>query len=167
MRLGQTTLTAFSLAILAASLAACGETAEDANGEEVAVSGEMDVIEARQDNFEEIGDAFKVIRDQLEGNNPDFALISANAETIQTNAGKIPDFFTEVSSMDTGADTEALAVIWEKPEDFAAAHQRLMDASGVLVEAAASQDAAAVGEAVKGLGASCKNCHDTFRLDDD
>jgi len=47
------------------------------------------------------------------------------------------------------------------------AHQKLVDARAVLVEAAATQDAAVVGEAVKGLGGSCKNCHDTFRLDDD
>ncbi len=108
-----------------------------------------------------------MIRDQLEGDSPDFSLILTSAETIQADAAKIPDFFVEETSVDTGADTEALATIWEQPEDFAAAHQKLVDASGVLVEAAASEDVAAIGEAVKGLGASCKNCHDTFRLDDE
>jgi len=166
MRLGRTAIRTLSVVALATALSACGTSEEDA-GLEALAAEDMAVIEARQDGFEGISDAFKVIRDQLEGGSPDFALISANAETIQTNAEEISGFFPEGTSVDSGADTEALPTIWEQPEEFTAAHQRLVDASAVLVEAAASQDAGAVGEAVKGLGASCKNCHDTFRLDDE
>ncbi len=166
MRLGRTPFTALSVITLATGLAACGETAEEVPTAELAAE-DLAMIEARQDNFEEIGDAFKVIRDQLDADSPDFALISASAATIQEDAAKIPDFFVAGTSMDSGADTEALAVIWEQPEDFTAAHQKLVDASAVLVEAAASEDAETIGAAAMGLGGSCKNCHDTFRLETD
>ncbi|MEL6876528.1 MAG: cytochrome c [Pseudomonadota bacterium] len=161
----------FALALVGA-LAACGETADD-TGEGEAIEGdaemisEVAVIEARQTNFEEIGDEFKAIRGQLEGGAPDFVLIEAAANTINTNAQKVPDFFPEGTGIDSGADTEALESIWEKPEDFAAAHQKLVDTSAALAVAAATGEMAAVGEAVKTMGGSCKGCHDNFRLDKD
>lgn len=162
----------FALALVGA-LAACGETADstlegaDAGDSGAETTAESSPIELRQANFEEIGDAFKAIRGQLEAGAPDFALIEASANTINTNAQKITDYFPEGTGVDSGADTEALETIWEKPEDFAAASQKLVDTSAALAAAAATGDMAAVGEGVKNMGGSCKACHDNFRLDKD
>ncbi len=154
---------------LVGAVAACGESAEapaddDASGGETV---ENSVIETRQANFEEIGDAFKAIRGQLEAGEPDFSVIEASANTINANAQKVPDYFPAGTGIDSDADTEALETIWEQPEDFAAASQKLVDTSAALAAAAATGEAAAVGEAVKAMGGSCKGCHDQFRLDKD
>ncbi len=149
------------------SLAACSGTTEDASAGDAAEAGESDPIELRQANFEAIGDDFKAIRAQLESDAPDFAAIQAAAEGINTKAALIPDYFPEGTSVDSGADTEALATIWEKPEEFAAAQAKLVETSAALVAAAGTGEMAAVGEAVKAMGGSCKGCHDNFRLDTD
>ena len=154
-------------AALLISLSACGETAETPPTTEEA-TGEAspdNVIELRQANFEAMGDAFKAIRGQLEGDSLDFAVIEESAQTIGARMMANKDQFPEGTGLDSGAETEALAVIWEKPEDFAASADKLIAASEGLAAAAASQDIAAVQEAVKNLGGSCKACHDVFRLD--
>ncbi len=169
MRMNRTANTILGAIVLSAGLTACGTSEEgaEATGEEVAVAEEMTVIEERQANFEGIGDAFMAIRGQLEEASPDFGVIAASAQTIDTNANKISGYFPEGTGMDSGADTEALATIWEQPEEFAAAIDRLTGASAGLVEAAASEDVEVVGAAVMNLGGACMNCHETFRLDDE
>lgn len=163
--------TALSALALSLSLSACGETAEETATPETeataeAPAGEVDVVKARHDNFEEIGDAFKAIRGQLEGT-PDFEVIQANATIINTNAQKVSGYFPEGTGPASGADTEALETIWEKPEEFSAATDKLVTASETMLAAAGSGDPAQVGAAVKELGGSCKNCHDQFREEDD
>ncbi len=155
-------------AAILAMLSACGgEAPADGDTDTAAAEGEPAIIAERQDNFEGIGDAFKLIRGELEGGEPDFALIASEAGTINANAQKIGGHFPEGTGMDAGYDTEALATIWEKPDEFTAAHQALIEASDGLITAAQSGDAAAVQGAVGELGKSCKGCHDVFRLDDD
>lgn len=156
--------------IVAASvtlLAACSGEATSEGETGTQSSEEPAIIDVRQTNFEEIGDAFKAIRGQLEGDSPDFAVFEASATTINANAQKIGDHFPEGTGMDAGFDTEALATIWEKPEDFAAAHQKLIETSEGLLAAAQSGDVATFQAAVGELGQSCKGCHDNFRVDDD
>lgn len=145
------------------ALTACGSNDEAASSD----SPEPAVIGERQDNFEQIGDAFRVIRGELENDAPDMAVISANAEIINANAMKIEGHFPAGTGMDDGFDSEALATIWERPEEFAAAHERLVSASEAFLATANAGDSAAVAEGVPELGAACKNCHDTFRLDDE
>lgn len=160
---------------LAASLVACGseaptETAEDTTADaapmDVADMEPQAIVKARHDNFEEIGDAFKAIRGELEGSEPDYAKIATQAQIIDTNAGKVGDYFPEGTGPDA-VKTEALATIWEKPEEFSAAVDKLTTASATLLTAANAADASAVGAAVKDLGSSCKSCHDQFREEDD
>ena len=74
----KSTFARISLTIFAVgALAACGDSATEvdaeAPAEDVAATGDVDmaVIEQRQENYEEIGDNFKIIRDQLESGDPD------------------------------------------------------------------------------------------------
>ena len=150
------------------TLGACGESEEPAEGTMAEADGGAggDVISQRQDLLEGMGDAFRTIRGQLEGD-ADMAVIAASAETLNANAAQIIDLFPEGTGMDSGADTEALATIWEDPEGFATAHARLMDASAAMLDAVATGDPAQVEAAVGPLGGACGNCHDSFRLDDE
>jgi cytochrome c556 len=146
-------------AALAATLAACsgGEPSAEA----------PPVLKERHDNFEAIGDAFKGIRGELEKDTPDFGAIAAKASEINTLGGKIEGHFPAGTSVDDGFKTEALATIWEKPEEFKAATQKLLDESAKLAEIAPGADKEAVGAQVMALGGACKDCHDNFRLDDE
>ncbi|MEM9502003.1 MAG: cytochrome c [Pseudomonadota bacterium] len=162
--LSQRTLAAAACATL---LSACGSEAPSETGTEATATDEPAIIEVRQANFEEIGDAFKAIRGQLEAGSSDFAVIENAASTINANAQKIGDHFPEGTGLDAGYDTESLATIWEKPEEFTAAHEKLIETSDGLIAAAQSSDAAAVGAQVGELGKSCKGCHDQFRVDND
>ncbi len=161
---------AFALTGIAAAtlLASCGDSAGDEAVEtaEVEEAGEPDAIAQRQELLEGMGDAFTVIREQLEGDG-DIEAITAAANTINANAALFIDHFPEGTSMSSGADTEALDTIWEDPEGFAAAHQRLLDESAKMVEAVGTGDLEVIGAQVMPLGMSCGNCHDTFRYDDE
>lgn len=153
----------FAVAALAAVLAACsGEGGGDA-----ALAGPVPaVIKERQDNFEGIGDAFKAVRGELEKDTPDFTLIAAKAGDINTRAMLIETHFPAGTSIADGYDTEALATIWEKPEEFKAAAQKLVDESAKLASLAGEADKTAVGAQAMTMGGACKGCHDQFRLDD-
>ncbi|MDJ0977377.1 MAG: cytochrome c [Erythrobacter sp.] len=160
-------LSSAALAVLPFSLAACGGEPA-AEGEAPApAADDPPVIEQRQENFETIGDSFKAIRTQLEGDSPDMTVITEAATDLNAAALKVEGFFPEGTSVDDGYDTEALAAIWEKPEQFAEAHQRLVDASAEMITIAQGGDAVAVADQVGVVGGSCKNCHDNFRLDTD
>lgn len=156
------------IAPLAAMLAACGGEAGTEGGSETSVldDDEPTVVDMRQDNFEGIGDAFKIIRTQLEGT-PEMAAIETAAVDINARAQKVAGFFPEGTSVDDGYDTEALAAIWERPEEFEEKAQDFVNASAEMVTLAAAGDPAAVGAHVATLGGTCKACHDNFRLDDD
>ncbi len=163
-------------AALAAVLAACSsEAPADAPAADApadaadAAAAPVDVaavLKEREKNFEAIGDAFKAVRGELEKGTPDFALIATKATEINTAAGKIEGHFPAGTSVDDGVKTEALATIWEKPEEFKAASQKLIDESAKLATLAGAGDKAAVAAQAMAMGGACKGCHDKFRLDD-
>lgn len=149
-----------------AMLAACG--GEAGSGEATATASDTPAeIGERQDNFKAIGDAFKAIRKQFDADAPDLAAIATSAGDINERTQKIPTLFPASTGMDDGYDTEALATIWESPEEFEKAAANLVEASAALKAAAESGDAAATAEATKAMGGACKACHDKFRVDKD
>lgn len=158
-------------------LAACGGTVEEAPADEVATAPAAApvaitaeeaaaILKVRHDNFEEMGDAFKPIGDTLKSDAPDVALILANAEIISANLQKISGHFPAGTAREDGYDTEALAVIWQQPEEFSAATDNAIAAGAGLVEAAKLVELSEIRTAVGALGNSCKDCHETFRADD-
>lgn len=163
----------------ALALAACGGGVEEAPAEETAAEeAAVDapaaisaadaeaILKVRHDNFEEMGDAFKPIGDTLKSGAPDMALILTNAQVIAANLQNIPDHFPAGTAREDGYDTEALAVIWEKPDEFSALTDKAIAAGAALVTAAQGGELSAVQSAVGALGNTCKDCHDTFRADD-
>jgi cytochrome c556 len=152
--------------LLAAGLAGCsgGDTS---SADAAKPAGEAPpILKEREENFEAIGAAFKALRGQLEANAPDFALVAAKANDINARAGKITGHFPAGTSTAEGFKTEALPAIWEKPEEFKAAAQKLVDESAKLASLAGGGDKAAVGAQAMAMGGACKGCHDQFRLDD-
>ena len=152
---------------LAGMVAACsGGAPADAPAETAAKAEVPPVLKEREENFEAIGDAFKAVRGELEKDTPDFTLIAAKATDINARAMKIEGHFPAGTSTADGFKTEALPAIWEKPEEFKAAAQKLVDESAKLATLAGEGDKAAVGAQAMAMGGACKGCHDQFRLDD-
>ena len=144
-------------AALCLALAGCGG-APDTPGAKAA--------HARHENFEAIGKAFKTIGDELKKGAPDLAAIQAQAATVHRLAPQVKDWFPAGSGPQDGVKTDALAAVWQQPDEFGKAAARLTDASAALDAAAQAGDLAAVRGAVPPLGAACKGCHERFREKD-
>ncbi len=139
--------------LIALALASCGNPDTPAGR----------AADERHENFEAIGDAAKVVADQLKASTPDVAKIQAAAVTINGFAPKIESWFPAGSGPADGIKTDALQAIWEKPEEFKAATAKFVEEAGKFDALAKAGDIAAIGEGMKGLGGACKGCHDKFR----
>jgi cytochrome c556 len=119
---------------------------------------------ARHDHYHELGDAFKVIRDEAKGDTPDLAKVKSAAKVVDQAAAAAEQskWFPAGSGPEAGK-TLALPAIWSKPDDFKAAMKMFSDAAPKLTAAANSGDAAAIKTAFGDVGKTCKNCHDNFR----
>ncbi|WP_379921664.1 c-type cytochrome [Erythrobacter sp. R86502] len=151
-------------AVLTFALIACSG---DGAGTSSAGGTVPPIISERHDNFEAIGAAFKTVRVELEKDAPKYAVIAAKATDINTRAMKIENHFPAGTSVEDGFKTEALPAIWETPEEFKAAAQKLVAESAKLAAIAGGGDKAAIEAQAKVMGGTCKSCHDKFRLDND
>ena len=90
--------------------------------------------------------------------------LALHARGMAELAEIVPNVFPEGSGV---SKSEALPVIWEKPDEFEEAMTKFVDAANGMATAAGagSVDMAAIGPAMKALGQSCKGCHDDFRAE--
>lgn len=126
-----------------------------------------DIIKERQQGLKAMGEAFKLVRDQLKGGSPDAAAIKTAAATIQKTAGAMSKWFPKGTGPDAGIKTAAKPEIWSDAATFDAARTKLVDETAKFAALANAGDMAAIGGGVRGLGGACKNCHDTFRVKED
>jgi len=164
-------LTGASIAVTLVTLSACGgggDAATDGPGSEVLSNGRTvaEQIALRQDQYEQIGGAFKTIRDELEASSPDIATIQTAAANLPELGTGMGDWFPQGTGPESGVETEALPTIWETPEDFAQKVADFQAAAASIDTAAQSGDLAAIAAAVQPFGGTCKACHDNYRLDD-
>jgi cytochrome c556 len=122
----------------------------------------LEMQKARHEHFEDLGDAFKAVRDGSKAATPDFAALLKAAEIVQKATVDQPQWFAKGTGTEAGK-TRALPEIWSKPAEFEAAQKMFADRAPALVAAAKAKDIDAVGKAFKELGGACKNCHETFR----
>jgi cytochrome c556 len=107
-----------------------------------------------------VGAASMHVRGLVDGN----AFLVKHAQGLANGASELSRLFPAGSDV---GDSEALPVIWEQPEEFAAAIQKLNAATEKFVEAANGGDKAAITSAFRDVGGSCKACHDKFRVPHD
>jgi cytochrome c556 len=104
-----------------------------------------------------IGAASMTVRGLVE----DRGQLVNHAQGIANSAMELGNIFPAGSNV---GDSAALPVIWEKPEEFAAAIVKVQDASLAFVDAVEGGDTDAIGGAFKNLGMACRGCHDRFRV---
>jgi cytochrome c556 len=99
----------------------------------------------------------------------DAAKAQAAAKVLDDNAASMGSWFP-AGSGPGGAGiekTRAKADIWSNWADFEAKIKAFDDASGVLTNAVATNDPAAIKTALGGVGQACKACHEAYRTPED
>lgn len=162
------------------ALAACGGTKEPEVAETPAVTTEApavvaeeaapvsefaEIMKARHENFETIGKNFKAISDELKAGTPASEKAVEAINTISTTAEGIDTWFPAGSGPEAGK-TEAKAVIWEQPDDFAEKITNFKTALADLKAAGDAGDGELIAANFKTVGGTCKACHDTYREED-
>ncbi|MEL6829963.1 MAG: cytochrome c [Pseudomonadota bacterium] len=165
----KSSFTLCAAAVLGLTACGGGGDAVDPNAGSEMLSNGMTVkaqIEARQDGFKAIGAEFKTINDQLRSGSPDIAAIQAAATKLPEVSAGIADWFPQGTGPESGVETEALAIIWDEPEDYAAKVNDFKAAIEALEIAAQTGEVESVQAAAQATGGTCKACHDKYRLDD-
>ena len=125
-----------------------------------------EVISARQANFKEMGKAMKASFGELKQAAPSGDAFKANANALASSAVKVAAGFPRGTGPESGAKTQALPAIWEKPDEFRADADKLVKAAQAYQQAAASGNMDATKAALMQVGGACKGCHDSFRAKD-
>jgi cytochrome c556 len=121
---------------------------------------------ARHEHYEQLGDAFKAVRDNSRGDSPNWAALeTASKEVVEASVDQ-HKWFAKGTGPEAGK-TRALPEIWSKTTDFNAAMKMFEERAPKLLAAVKAKDNAGVQAAFKDVGASCKNCHDNFRAPED
>ena len=88
--------------------------------------------------------------------------LALHAEGLAGLAEIAPEVFPAGSGVEK---SKALPAIWENPDDFADAMNRLIEASDEMARAAKTGEMSEIGPAIQALGGSCKGCHDDFKAE--
>ena len=119
-------------------------------------------IDARQGLLKVVAQYFGPIVGMARGQIPyDPALIEKNAGKVAQLAPMIPDLFAMDTSA-SGLTSDAKAGIWADYADFSAKAATTTERANALV-AATTEGQGATMKAFGALGASCKNCHESYR----
>ncbi len=118
------------------------------------------VIKERKSNYEAMGKATKAPNAMYKGEEEfDLAKVQAALKVIQEKAAIIPKLFPDDAK--TGADTEALPIIWQEKQDFLDRFPKLAAAA----KAAESKitDEETFPDTWKEVMGNCSGCHKKFR----
>lgn len=121
-----------------------------------------DAVETRQQGMKAVGAATKGLNDGLNGAASP-AELKAYADRLAQLSVQSASWFPAGSGPRAGVKTKALAAIWSKPAEFAAARGAFVTAAGKLQAVAAQGDADAVKAEFGALRRTCKACHDGFK----
>ncbi len=92
-----------------------------------------------------------------------------NADTVKRNAAylnvldKMPWDGFSPETKGSSAKTAALPAIWNEPDKFRQAQERLQNEVSKLVQVSQSGDEAAVKQQIGATGKACGGCHESFR----
>lgn len=122
-------------------------------------------LKNRQEAMKGFGGNMKAINEFVEKGAGTPADVEAKAEAIEQGSKQIVALFPAGTGMDDGVGkTGAKKEIWDKPDDFKAAAEKMGMLAEDLEEAAESGDKQSIADAFAALGKEgCGGCHQTFR----
>lgn len=119
---------------------------------------ESPIVEQRVKRFKQSGGDIQAIFKKHLGAG-DFTAIQEAAARMAVWGDEMPDAFP-AGSDSIGADP----AIWDNKSDFDAKAEEFAAAARALQTAAASGDGKATKKAAQMVGASCKTCHQSYRI---
>ena len=128
-------------------------------GELLAQTEGAALVKQRQDIMREMGQSFGPLVAILKGESTDFAAAATSAETMNTNALRIPAIFPEGTGRDAYPETRAKPEVWSERSTFEANAQKLAEESAKLIEIAQTEDPEAYQTQFQALGKACGACH--------
>jgi cytochrome c556 len=124
----------------------------------------MDAVRARIASYRELGAAYKSVNDVLRSGETQTVLISQSARHISNAARTQYSLFPTGSGPQPRVRTNAKDEIWTKPAQFRAAQDAFTRAADTFNAAVKAGNTATMRTEARKLGATCKGCHDTFRV---
>lgn len=146
---------------LAATLAAPLAVAKEATSQkqaDTAVQFRKAVLQLVRSNMGPLGGMAKGQIDY------DADVMSKNAMRIEQLAMMMDDYFA-LDTRKFTVKTDAANTIWEQMDDFSAKSKDMVDAAANLKAIALAKDEANYRKAIGSLGATCKACHDEYKVD--
>ncbi len=124
-------------------------------------------MKERHHHFHEIGAAFKGVLDEFKKSDPSAAELQKYTAVMDNYAQQVPTWFPVGTGPETGIKTQALATIWQRPDEFKKDAAALAAAAHNINVAAQSGNLDAVRAGIAPLGGACKSCHEVFRARDE
>ena len=124
-----------------------------------------DQVRARINGYRELGAAFKAVNDGLRGPSPQTIMIQMSAREIRNAATAQYNWFPAGSGPQPGVKTAAKPEIWSQAARFRQLQDGFAAQATAFQRAAGTGNAAAMRTAARSLGATCKACHDQFRIE--
>ncbi len=131
----------------------------------LAASAAENAIATRQAGYKKIGASFKAISDELKKSSPDAKVIAANAQVVNAQSAQVPKWFPKGSGPEAGVKTEAKPNIWTDSAKFAVAAANFHTEAGKLQTISATGNIDAIKAQFRATGATCKACHDVYRIE--
>ena len=126
----------------------------------LAHSGATGIVKERMDMFKKNQNNLKAIKSHIRSEN--YESIVKLADEIRDWAVKMPEHFPEGSNE---KPSEASHAIWTDFDGFKNAAMKNETAAKQLIAAANAEDQKAVVNGFKAVAASCKSCHQSYKLD--
>lgn len=145
--------------VLAAAVAGCGLLGVPA------LAGGADQVRTRVAGFRQLGAAYKSVTDGLRAG--DVAKVRLASGQIGAAARGMPGWFPRGSGPQPGVKTLAKPEIWTRGGEFRAAADAFARQAQAFQRTAAGGDLNAIRGESRKLGATCKGCHDSFKVPGD
>lgn len=127
----------------------------------IGAAAAQDMIAKRQEEMKSFGTSMGAVKAAVIDKKGTLADAAAAARHIVEDSPHIPSWFPQGSDQ---GKTDALPIVWEKPDEFAAKAKNMHDLAVKLETAAAAGDQAAAAAAFAALGRDgCGACHSMFR----
>ena len=126
----------------------------------LAHGGATGIVKERMDMFKKNQGNLKAIKSHI--GSEDYGSIVKLADEIRDWAVKMPEYFPEGSNE---KPSEASPAIWTDFDGFKNAAMKNETAAKQLIAAAKAEDQKAVVDGFKAVAASCKSCHQSYKLD--
>lgn len=129
-----------------------------------ALASEEGIIKYRQGVMKAQGGHMGAMGQVVQGKADYAGNMAAHARGLHDMAKLVADLFPEGTDF---GETNALPEIWDNMGKFKDAAGETVKAAAALEKAIATGDRGKIGDAYKGVGKTCKGCHEDFRKKDE